>query len=264
MRKRGLSHLEDLTQEMVEGTFGRLFGGRLEPLDVASQLAKAIEDNVHGGQMSMEYEVAINADDFRYLSANNPNLAESFAAAAQQLGQRAGVGGTEYPIVRIVADPDLKRRRVRISAQQNEIDQEADQNTQTYGYSYPNEDHLKLLSELDAFLIVQGRRHVPLTKHTITIGRRTENDIVLDMPSVSRQHAQLRWRYGSFVLYDISSRGTTLVNGYPSHEHALRSGDVIALGEALLVYGEGNEDILRKRIDHVDDDETLMGLNRKT
>ena len=43
MKQKGLSRFEVLAQEMVEGAFGRLFGGRLEPLDVASRLVRVLE-----------------------------------------------------------------------------------------------------------------------------------------------------------------------------------------------------------------------------
>ena len=103
---------------------------------------------------------------------------------------------------------------------------------------------------------------MPLNRPLTTMGRRTENDVVLDLPSVSRQHAQIRWRLGRFVLYDVSSRGRTLVNGHPISEHVLRPGDVIALSDALLVYGEGNVEKLRQRADF--DDATAQTLVRKS
>ncbi len=256
MNKKGLSRIEELAQEMVEGTFSHLFGGRLEPLDVAHRLARAIEDNAYGGQMSLNYHVALNPDDYRFLTGENPHLADSLAAAAQQLGRRAGVSGADKPFIQLEADPELKRRRIRITALSDNISQEADQITQTYGSGNHNEDQLQILEDLDAFLIIQGRRHIPLSRPITTIGRRTENDLVLDLPSVSRQHAQIRWRFGNFILYDISSRGRMLVNGHPAHEQILRPGDVIALGDALLVYGEGNQEVNHKLAD-VDDGDTI-------
>jgi pSer/pThr/pTyr-binding forkhead associated (FHA) protein len=60
---------------------------------------------------------------------------------------------------------------------------------------------------------------------------------------VSRQHAQIRWRFDRFILYDVSSRGRTAVNGELVSETVLRAGDVIALSDALLVYAEGREEL---------------------
>ena len=95
------------------------------------------------------------------------------------------------------------------------------------------------IAALDAYLIVDGQRHIPLTKPITSLGRSTENDVVLDAPTVSRKHAQIRWRYGRFILYDVSNRGRTKVNHQPVTETALKSGDVIALSDVLLIYGEG-------------------------
>ncbi|MCA9934185.1 MAG: hypothetical protein KC415_09690, partial [Anaerolineales bacterium] len=52
---------------------------------------------------------------------------------------------------------------------------------------------------------------------------------------------QIRWRYGRFILYDLSGRGRTAVNGESITECVLQPGDVIALGDTLIIYGEGSE-----------------------
>ena len=44
--KNGISRLESRVERLVEGTFARLFAGRLHPREVALQLARAMEDNV--------------------------------------------------------------------------------------------------------------------------------------------------------------------------------------------------------------------------
>jgi pSer/pThr/pTyr-binding forkhead associated (FHA) protein len=95
------------------------------------------------------------------------------------------------------------------------------------------------IAALDAYLIVDGQRHVPLAKAITSLGRHIDNDVVLDAPTVSRQHAQIRWRYGRFILYDVSNRGRTRVNNQPINETVLKSGDVISLSDVMLIYGEG-------------------------
>jgi hypothetical protein len=261
MKRTGLSRFEVLAQELVEGSFGRLFGGRLEPLDVASRLIRAVEDSSINGQMAIVYHVELNPEDLVSLTKDNPLLDEDLAVVVRRLGTHASVTGSERTIVQLVANPEIKRHRVNIFAVQNDEDAVSEE-TQAYGRSGQFEASLAKLKEIDAFLIVQGRRHVPLVRPVTTMGRRTENDVVLDLPSVSRQHAQIRWRFGRFVLYDVSSRGRTVVNGHPIREHVLRPGDVIALSDALLVYGEGNDEKLPQRADFEDD--TAQTLVRKS
>ena len=59
---------------------------------------------------------------------------------------------------------------------------------------------------------------------------------MLDDPRVSRHHCQLRYRFGSYVLYDLGSRAGTYVNNQRISEVVLQPGDVIALAGVRLVY----------------------------
>jgi pSer/pThr/pTyr-binding forkhead associated (FHA) protein len=93
-------------------------------------------------------------------------------------------------------------------------------------------------SQVQSFLILEGRRHVQLTKPVVTIGRALDNDVVIDDPRVSRHHAQLRIRQSRYVLYDTGSSGGTFVNNQPISEVTLAAGDVISLAGAQIIFGE--------------------------
>ena len=90
----------------------------------------------------------------------------------------------------------------------------------------------------NAFLILDGERTLPLREALLNIGRRTDNHLVLDDSRVSRSHAQLRLRYGRYVLYDLGSTSGTFVNGQRTSECVLRPGDVVSLGGVSIIYGE--------------------------
>ena len=75
---------------------------------------------------------------------------------------------------------------------------------------------------------------MPISEAVVTIGRSLDNDIVLDDERVSRRHAQLRRRYGQYVLYDLHSSGGTTVNGRPADETPLRHGDVLAFAGVVV------------------------------
>jgi len=241
MKQKGLIRFETIVQDLVEGKIGRLFGGRLEPLDVASRLAQVMADSVNNGQGPSTFTISLNSEDYQFLIAANPNLADDISDAAWQIGRNAGDGRFDRPEIRLENDRLVRRHEVQISARNADTLTDEGGITVTISRNDGQPEPLAALLSLDAFLIIQGRRHVALNQPIITIGRRTENDIVIDMPSVSRRHAQVRWRFGRFVLYDTSTRGKTMVNGHPFVEHVLWPGDVIALSDALLVYGEGHE-----------------------
>lgn len=89
-----------------------------------------------------------------------------------------------------------------------------------------------------AFLVIDGRQHYELKQPVIRIGRRLDNDLVLDDPHVSREHIRLIARNHRYLLEDLDSTAGTRVNGKQVREHFLRPGDVINVASIDLIYGE--------------------------
>jgi hypothetical protein len=243
MKMNGFSRIERLVRETVEGSFGRLFGGYLEPMDVATQLVLVMEESTASADLADTYLVTLHPEDYRLMLDENPDLACDIGDAAWNLGRRYGLPLTAAPRIRLVSDPNIRRQAFRIDQDTQQAaagtSEKAMDSTQVIT-SRGTADHvLSAIQTLDAFMIVQGKRHVALDKPLITLGRRPDNDIVLDSKTVSRQHAQIRWRFDRFILYDVSNRRHTKVNGELVSQHVLQEGDVIALSDALLIYGEG-------------------------
>jgi DNA-binding SARP family transcriptional activator len=86
-----------------------------------------------------------------------------------------------------------------------------------------------------AELEVAGRR-VLLHGGSVTIGRLDACDVVIDDPSVSRRHAELRRRGASWHLIDAGSANGTKVNGLAVSDHPLVDGDVIRVGSQELAF----------------------------
>jgi pSer/pThr/pTyr-binding forkhead associated (FHA) protein len=75
--------------------------------------------------------------------------------------------------------------------------------------------------------------------NTLTIGRDTDNTIVLAAHTVSRYHAMLFRDSSGWLLVDLESTNGTLVNGValPLEEPVrLIDGDVIQFGQAVARY----------------------------
>lgn len=77
-------------------------------------------------------------------------------------------------------------------------------------------------------------RQIPLEKARLTIGRRAYNDLVLEHPTVSGEHAVVHLQRGEILIRDLNSRNGTLINGQPSMQHALTHGDQIEIGVCKL------------------------------
>lgn len=71
---------------------------------------------------------------------------------------------------------------------------------------------------------------------TTTIGRNSDNDIVFDNSSVSRHHAELVFNGTGFEIVDKGSTNKVIVNGVFQSRAALKNGDIIGLGEAVITF----------------------------
>ncbi len=69
----------------------------------------------------------------------------------------------------------------------------------------------------------------------LVIGRGARCDIALVNDSVSRQHAKLVFRDGTWILQDLGSTNGTVVNGKGIGRSQLHPGDRVRLGDQLLV-----------------------------
>jgi len=76
--------------------------------------------------------------------------------------------------------------------------------------------------------VLQNRR---FDGDLLRIGRSRENDIVLENLSVSRDHAQLRFHDGRYILTDLNSANGTLVNGVRITKTEIIDEDVITIGK---------------------------------
>ena len=230
---------EALAQHLVEGSLQRLFGRTVALSEIASALAKVVEDEAVAGQAPARYEIRLCPADFDHIRQVEPDAAAVLTTYLQEYGKQAELTLTGLPYLTLLADPAQPPREVKIVAV---VSERPSEQTVTQVRQAVNTADLFAadIAALDAYLIVDGQRHVPLTKPVISLGRHIDNDVVLDIPTVSRQHAQLRWRYGRFILYDVSNRGRTQVNNQSVNETVLHSGDVIGLSDVKLIYGEGD------------------------
>ena len=76
---------------------------------------------------------------------------------------------------------------------------------------------------------------------SLTIGRRKDNDIVIDNLAVSGHHAKVDAVGDAFVLVDLQSKNGSFVNEQLISTHWLKEGDVISIGKHQLVFASGEE-----------------------
>lgn len=75
-----------------------------------------------------------------------------------------------------------------------------------------------------------------LDRERLSIGRKASNDIVINFPSVSAEHACVITRRGESYIEDLRSTNGTRVNGELISKHFLQTGDEIVIGRHVLAY----------------------------
>lgn len=224
-------------RRLVEDSLPRLLGGAATTDPIGAQFLAALATWMPEGD-----DPPASAPD-RFLMTMNPADLEDMQTGAQilerqltgMLHEAAAARGIKLAAgceLRLVADNGVPRGACRLMAWP---EGEAIERTMTERVAEPAEEPP---APPGAFLIVDGKDHIALRAGLISIGRRLENSIPLDSPQVSRAHAQIRLRAGRYVLFDLGSATGTQVNGRPITEWLLHSGDVIAIADHALVYGE--------------------------
>ncbi|MBE0687917.1 MAG: DUF3662 domain-containing protein [Anaerolineaceae bacterium] len=139
--------------------------------------------------------------------------------------------------VEFFADPEilaLSEYRINSYSVTNEIEKTAVMETNS------NVRETKKF-KTDAYLLLANKDIFPLTIAITQIGRKNDNHLIIDDPTISRNHAQIRNINGNFVLFDLNSTSGTFVNGVRIKQALLRTGDVISIANYPLVYGEESD-----------------------
>jgi hypothetical protein len=81
-------------------------------------------------------------------------------------------------------------------------------------------------------------KEIMLDKSRLTIGRKPDNDIVLDDQSASGHHARIIQIQSVFFIEDAGSSNGTFANGKKTERKQLVNGDQITIGQHSLLYQE--------------------------
>lgn len=93
-------------------------------------------------------------------------------------------------------------------------------------------DSAKLLVKIQG----QGSRTIDIAQDNLAIGRKSDNDLVIDDHTVSSRHARIVRVQSVYFLEDLKSTNGTGLNGKPIERAQLRDADVITIGQHRIVF----------------------------
>ena len=244
-----MERLEAFASRFIEGWSARLFGAKLQPVQIAKRLIRAMESHqtisLSKTFVPNSYVVSLSPPDYAGFEQYRRSLEQDLAEAVLGAARDRNYTLLAFPSVEIERDEDLPAGDLRVSCAL--VDTSGDEITpdaKTLGAVEAGHtmvlDREKLLREKPrapkATLTVRDddRKQVSLGADPLAIGRDPQNDIVLDDRRVSRKHAEIRLRLGRYTLYDLQSTNGTYVNGRRVAEIVLSDGDRVAIGGVEL------------------------------
>ena len=79
-------------------------------------------------------------------------------------------------------------------------------------------------------------KEIPITKADITVGRKPDNDIVIDNPTVSGHHCKITMVGDTFFVEDLNSSNGVFLNAKKIMKSGLKNNDVIGVAKHALKF----------------------------
>ncbi len=245
-----LRSLESKIAALVEGSFSRAFRSEVRPVEIARKLTREMEDHksfsLSRTYVPNEYTVFLSPADRERFTEYEQSLAGELAGYLLEYARGERLAMVSRPVIEFETDGRLGLGEFGILtgvAQPSEAPAPAPEpeSGRTMIYSNagrmaePLEERARVRED-SALLLVEGRRMV-VGPAGATIGRSRGCDVVLSDPNVSREHAEIRPRGGSWVVADLGSTNGVSLNGRRINgPQVIKPGDEIELGTSSITF----------------------------
>ena len=245
-----LKSIENRIAGLVEGSFSRVFRSEVRPVELARKLAREMEEHASHSlshtYVPNEYRVYLSPSDRERFADYEEALADELAGYLLEHARREQFSLPSRPVIEFETDPRLGLGEFGIqtrtvSGPEREPAPEREDAGHTMVYSTAQRVAEPLAQRAPArtqraLLVYDGKRLVVGTAG-VTIGRSRGCDIVIDDPNVSRKHAEVRPRGGSWVITDLGSTNGSIVNGRRiDRSEVIQAGDEIEIGTSVIAF----------------------------
>lgn len=260
-----LAAVERFLERLFERQSARLFRTGLRPIQVQRRLERAMESNrSRDGQRTVvphRFVVHLGPDDLAALRAAAPSMAANLADGALAFARAHGYTILDRPTVSLRSDPRVAAGDIVIElagrplgsaeaagpVRTNDPGDGAGGAAPVDGSAVPKAQPADgtavfVVPDADGPLATlreirpdRSTRSVAFDGRPLTIGRASDNRLVLRDGRASRHHARIDGRRGSLVLSDLGSTNGSWVNDRRVESIALGEGDHIRLGTTTLI-----------------------------
>ncbi|MDR5683024.1 MAG: DUF3662 and FHA domain-containing protein [Armatimonadota bacterium] len=234
---------EKRLESLVEGLFARTFKGPLHPVEIARQLARAMEEgqtpSVSRTYAPNAFTVVLSPRDHAGLAGFQDALVSELVAYLREHAESRGFTLVGPLQVHIHSSEAVESGRVQVQSRTV-----AGPSAQTEGPAEVADTRVYRIGGAGrraVLTVAEGEPRgavVPVAARPILIGRRQGCDVVVPDPNVSREHLRVERTPEGALVVDLDSTNGTFVNGQRVHRRLLRPGDRIRIGTTVLEYRE--------------------------
>jgi hypothetical protein len=254
-----LAAIERFFERLFERPSARLFRARLQPIQLQRRIERAMEAErlATAGRTLVpnRFLVHLSPEDLEAFGDMRTSLASELADGALLFARARRYTLIDRPRVDLVGDPSVERTDIRVTARfadpiggrdRHELALSADDRSPTTDGSDVG------AGPTDTMVFTVPRPTAPTARLRViaadgaeydwefdgtgmSIGRASDNDLVLADGRVSRHHARIAGRRGTLVYSDLGSTNGSRVNGVQVGELVLGAGDRIELGDTTIV-----------------------------
>ena len=245
--------LENMFEKYIEGFFNKKFSSGLQPVEIAKQLVRQMDDERTVGISQIyvpnSYIVYLNKADYERIGSYSQSICKELSLYLVEQAKLKKYTISGLPLVQIYQDDAVGKGKFRVVSsfseplpeENNEISLpvECHNISDTRIFDKVECDMIKKSCLVGILTVVEGPdmgTKIDMAGNRVNIGRRASNELPLTDLNTSRLQAYVVCEDNKHVIYDAKSLNGTYVNNHRIMCKGLEVGDLIKIGNTVILY----------------------------
>lgn len=257
---RLLGRMERFLAAVIEGTVERLFKTKIQPVHLARRMESAMRDgalvSVDGLLAPNHYVVSLNPTTYSRFKGAQVSIQKDLERSLVLSAARLRIKNVDPFRVELREESSLSEGAFKVEATFIKHDVESKETALELAKASlgatGQPEHTQVMPSISSDVLTASPatiemvgpngpiRRVPLNGHQWSIGRASDNNIVIAETAVSRYHATIQKNGSQFFVEDTNSTNGVFLNGKQVRAAKIKDGDRILIGTIELVFRQND------------------------